>query len=197
MKLSQYARSVGVTYRTAFQWWKDGQIKGYQMPSGTIIITEEEKAHESRPECVVIYARVSSHKQAPDLERQEQRLLDYCAAKGYQVARSVKEIGSGLNDTRPKFLALLCDQSVTTIVVEHKDRATRFGFHYLETFLQMQQRRLEVVNLAETNREDLLADLTSVIYAICAKLYGQRRAKRKAEQIVKQVEETCGSSNNM
>ncbi len=101
MKLSQYAKKVGVTYRTAFQWWKDGQIKGYQMPSGTIVIIEEEEAHESRPERVVIYARVSSHKQARDLDRQVQRLLDYCAAKGHQVARSVQEIGSGLNDTRP------------------------------------------------------------------------------------------------
>lgn len=112
---------------------------------------------------MVIYARVSSHKQAPDLDRQVQRLLDYCAAKGYQVARSVKEIGSGLNANRPKFLALLQDQSITTLVVEHTDRATRCGFRYLQTFLQMQERRLEVVNLAETSREDVLADLTSVI----------------------------------
>jgi putative resolvase len=189
MKLSQYAKKVGVTYRTAFQWWKDGQIKGYQMPSGTIVITEEEGTHPSHAQRVVIYARVSSHKQAPDLDRQVQRLLDYCAAKGYQVARSVKEIGSGLNDNRPKFLALLQDQSITTIVVEHKDCATRFGFRFLETFLQMQGRRLEVVNLAETSREDLLADLSSVIYSICAKLYGQRRAKTKAEAILKQVED--------
>ncbi|HKV02051.1 MAG TPA: hypothetical protein VJQ26_07995 [Ktedonobacteraceae bacterium] len=46
------------------------------MPSGTIGITEEEQAHESRPDHVMIYACVSSHKQAPDLERQVQRLLD-------------------------------------------------------------------------------------------------------------------------
>jgi len=158
MKLSQYAKKVGVTYRTAFQWWKDGQIKGYQMPSGTIVITEEEEANVRRPQRVVIYARVSSHKQTPDLGRQVQRLLDYCAAKGYQVTRTVKEFGSGLNDHRPKFLALLTDQSIAHIVVEQKDRATRFGFRYVETFLQMQERPLEVVHLAETSREDLLAD---------------------------------------
>src|SRR5260370_22538953 len=131
MKLSQYAKKVGATYRMAFQWWKDGQIKGYQMPSGTIMITEEEEANVRRPERVVIYARVSSHKQAPDLDRQVQRLLDYCAAKGYQVARSVKEMGAGLNDNSPKFLALLQDQSITQMGVEHKDRATRFWFWYL------------------------------------------------------------------
>ena len=190
MKLSQSAKKMGVTYRRAFQWWKDGQIKGYQRPSGTIVITEEEEAKVRHPERVVMYARVSSHQQAPDLDRQVQRLLDYCAAKGSQVAHSVKEMGSGLNDTRPNFLALLQDQSMTTLVVEQKDRATRFGFRSLQTFLEMQQRRLEVVHLAETSREDFLADFTSVMYSICAQWYGQRRAKIKAEAILKQVEET-------
>jgi putative resolvase len=189
MKLSQYAKKVGVTYRTAFRWWQKGQIKGYQTPSGTIVVTEGEQLQTKKPERVVIYARVSSHKQTTDLDRQMQRLLDYCAAKGYQVARSVKEIGAGLNDHRPKFLAVLTDPSITKVVVEQKDRATRFGFRYLEALLEMQGRCLEVVNLAETNREDLLVNLTSVIYAICAKLYGQRRAKIKAETILKQVEE--------
>src|SRR5215467_8751748 len=187
MKLSQYAKMVGITYRTAFRWWQNGQIKGYQAPSGMIVVTEGEKVELRRPERVVIYARVSSHKQTADLERQAQRLLDYCAAKGYQVARSVKEIGSGLNDHRPKFLALLTDASLTRLVVEQKDRATRFGFGYVEALLEMQGRHIEVVNLAETNREELLADLTSVIYSLCAKLYGQRRAKVKAETILKQV----------
>jgi putative resolvase len=123
--------------------------------------------------------------------------VTYRTAKGDQVTRTVKEFGSGLNDHRPKFLALLTDQSITHIVVEQKDRATRFGFRYVETFLQMQERQLEVVHLAETSREDLLADFTSVIDRVCAKLSGQRRAKHKAEQIVKQGGETCGSSNNI
>jgi len=101
------------------------------------VVTEGEEIQPPRPERVVIYIRVSSHKQTPDLDRQAQRLLDYCAAKGYQVARSVKEIGSGLNDNRPKFLAMLTDQSITTVVIEHKDRATRFGFRYLEALLEL------------------------------------------------------------
>jgi putative resolvase len=93
MKLSTYARQVGVTYRTAFQWWKDGRLQGYQMPTGTIIITEEPEASRSGSSAqlssqVVIYARVSSGNQHADLERQVQRLLDYCAAKGYQVSRT-------------------------------------------------------------------------------------------------------------
>jgi putative resolvase len=193
MKLSEYARRVGVTYRTAFQWWKDGYLQGYQMPTGTIIITQEPETttvqtSPARSLEVVIYARVSSGKQREDLERQVQRLLDYCSGRGYQVVRIVKEIDSGLNDNRPKFLALLKDRSVSTLVVEHKDRATRFGFRYLEALLESQNRRIEVVNLAEGSREDLLNDLASVIYSLCARLYGQRRAKQKAEAILDQVE---------
>jgi len=134
---------------------------------------------------VVIYARVSSIKHKEYLDRQVARLEDYCAAKGYQVVRVVKEIGSGVNDSRSKFLSLLADPKVTTIVVEHKDRATRFGFRYLEVLLSQQHRTIEVVNLAENNREDLVHDLSSIVYAMCARLYGQRRAKRQQELIGK------------
>lgn len=55
-------------------------------------------------------------------------------------------MGSGINDARPKFLALLADQSVGVIVVEYKDRLTRFGFHYLDTLLTNQGRAIEIVN---------------------------------------------------
>ena len=190
MKLSQYAKKVGVTYRTAYRWWQNGDIKGYQLPSGTIVVTEGEERQESRTGQVVIYARVSSNAHRANLERQAERLEDYCAAKGYQVSRVVKEIGSGVNDNRAKFLALLEDQRIHTIVVEHKDRATRFGFRYLETLLALQGRSIEVVNLAENNREDLLQDLSSIVYSVCARLYGQRRAKRKKELIGKILAET-------
>ncbi len=188
MKLSQYAKKAGISYRTAFRWWKAGELKGYQTASKTIIITEEDQQPPVvGPTMVAIYARVSSAEHRPNLERQAERLLDYCATKGYQVQRVVKDIASGVNDSRPKFLALLEDQRVQTIVVEHKDRATRFGFRYVETLLRGQGRAIEVVNLAENNQEDLLADLASILYSFTARLYGQRRAKRKTEAIVKQL----------
>lgn len=100
----------------------------------------------------------------------------------------MKEIASGVNDSRPKLLSLLEDQTITLIVVEHQDRLTRFGFRYLDTLLQGQGRALEVVNEAQNETEDLLADLTSIIYSCTARLYGRRRAKRKTEALVKQLE---------
>ena len=77
-----------------------------------------------------------------NLERQAERLVDYCAAKSWQLSQVVKEVGSGVNDNRKRFMALLADPTITTIVIQHKDRATRFGFNYLETLLGLQNRRI-------------------------------------------------------
>jgi putative resolvase len=106
----------------------------------------------------VIYALVSSAEHKENLERQAERLLHYCTVRGYQVAQVVKEIAPGVNDSRPKLLALLKDLQATRIVVEHKDRLTRFGFRYLETLLELQGRTIEVVNVAENDNEDFSAD---------------------------------------
>lgn len=185
MKLSQYAKQQGISYRTALRWFRDGTIKGYQAPSGTIIVIEREPVVAAQK--VAIYARVSSAEHKANLERQAERLSHYCEARGYQVSQVVKEIASGVNDSRPKLLSLLKDTSITRIVVEHKDRLTRFGFRYLETLLETQGRTIEVVNIAENDKDDLIADLVAIVYSFTARLYGQRRARRKTEALVEQL----------
>jgi predicted site-specific integrase-resolvase len=190
MKLSEYAKQVGVTYETAWHWFKAGHLRGYQMATGTIIITEpvgEVPANAS--EAVVIYARVSAAENKANLDRQAERLQAYCTAKGWAVSRVVKEIGSGVNDERPKLLKLLTDAGVAVIVVEHRDRLTRFGFHYLEALLGMQGRRIEVVNQVENGRDDLMQDFVSIITSFCARLYGQRRSKRKTERLIQELQD--------
>ena len=187
MKLSQYAKQQGISYSTALRWWHQGVIRGYQAPSGTIIVETEAKPH-AREERVAIYARVSSAEHRENLERQVERLVQYCTVRGYQVAQIVKEVGSSVNDSRPKLLALLKDQRTTRIVVEQKDRLTRFGFRYLETLLAIQSRTIEVVNLAENDQEDLNADVVAIVYSFTTRLYGQRRAKRKTERIVQELQ---------
>jgi putative resolvase len=188
MKLSQYAKQQGISYRTAFRWWQAGQIKGYQAPSGTIIVTEGEKPAIPSSENVAIYARVTSREHKENLERQAERLMQYCTVRGYQVTQVIKEIASGVNESRPKLLSLLKDTSITRIVVEHKDRLTRFGFPYIETLLETQGRTIEVVNVAENDKEDLIQDVASMVYSLCARLYGQRHAKRKTERLVQELQ---------
>src|SRR5215467_7939673 len=108
MKLSEYARQVGVTYKTAYHWWQAGQLDAYQLPTGTIIV------REARPVAsgVALYARVSSADQKEAATRQMERLKEYAAARGYQVIAEVIEIASGLNDDRPKLKKLLTNPKV-------------------------------------------------------------------------------------
>ena len=102
-------------------------------------------------------------------------------------------MNTGTN-TRPKLLKLLTDPSVSVIVVEHKDRLTRFGYNYLEQLLKMQGRRIEVINLAENGKEDLIQDFVSIVTSFCARLYGQRRSKRKTERLVSELSQPSAAS---
>jgi len=81
MKLSDYARKVGVSYKTAWNWFKAGKIKGYQMDTGTIIVTEMD--NEILPQKLAVYARVSSSEKRSDLNSQAERLVDFCTARGW------------------------------------------------------------------------------------------------------------------
>jgi putative resolvase len=186
MKLSEYARQQGISYKTAWRWFKSGELDAYQTATGTVIV--QEAAKTSPAAGIALYARVSSADQKEDLQRQVERLKNYAAARGYQVNAIVQEIGSGLNDHRPKFLKVLTDASIGVIVVEHKDRGTRFGWNYIEQLLLMQGRRLEVIFPTEIDHE-LLDDFVSVITSMAARIYGKRNSTRKAEQIKRCVEE--------
>jgi predicted site-specific integrase-resolvase len=178
MKLSEYARQVGVTYKTAYQWWRAGQLDAYQLPTGTIIVREPKAVGTG----VALYARVSSAAPKDDMIRQVQRLRDYAAARGYQVMAEVTEIASGLNEERPKLKKLLTDARVGVLVVEHQDRLTRFGYGYIATLLEHQGRRVEAVFPSDTG-DELVDDCVAVITSMAARLYGRRNAKRRAAHI--------------
>ncbi len=193
MRLSAYAKKMGVTYRTAFRWWKAGRLDAYQIETGTIIVREPATAQESAS--VALYARVSSADQKEDLDRQMQRLKDYAASHGYQVSKMVSELASGLNDKRPKLMKLLTDASVGVIVIEQRDRLTRFGFTYIEQLMQMQGRRLEVIFPSETDK-DLVDDFMAVITSMASRIYGRRTSKRRAEKIQQCVEQVMKAEDS-
>lgn len=192
MRLSEYAKYIGIHYKTAWRWARAGIIKTKQLPTGTIFVEEpvkKEQRKQKKVEKVYIYTRVSAAENKSNLEAQGERLVDYCIAKGYQIHGIIKEIGSGVNDHRPKLLKLLSDRTITRIVVEHKDRLTRVGFAYLETLLELDGRVIEVVNLAEDGKEDLMQDFVSIVTSFCARLYGLRRSRRKTEKILEQLKD--------
>lgn len=192
IKMSEYAKRMSIHRRTAYRYYHSGKVKGFQDPeTGSIFLKNpfKETPIETTNK-VVLYARVSSSENKSNLDSQLERLRSYAIAKGYQIVKEVKEVGSGLNDHRQKLHKLL-EQDLDTfeiLLVEHKDRLTRFGFNYLELFLNSHKKRIEVINLVDNNKDDLVQDFVSVITSFCARIYGQRRSKRKAEKLIKELE---------
>lgn len=183
-KISQYAKLEKVTYRTIWNRVKRGLLKIEKTPNGRILIVIDENKEQE----IAIYCRVSSSENKSNLERQKQRLLDYCAAKGYRVSKVVYEIGSGLNDNRKKLESLLVDKSITKIIVEHSDRFSRFGMNYIKKLLELDGRSIEIINTHNNDRDDLMQDFVSIITSFTARLYGQRRSKRNTEKLIKELE---------
>jgi predicted site-specific integrase-resolvase len=190
MKLSEYAKQVGVTYKTAWQWWKDGQLDAYQLPTGTIIVRDRPAVATG----IALYARVSSNDQKDDAARQLERLRAYAAGRGYQVVAEVIEIASGLNDERPKLRKLLTNPRVGVIVVENRDRLTRFGYGYIATLLEHQGRRVEAIFPSDTG-DGLVDDFVAVITSMAARIYGRRNSKRRAERLRACVEQALHEEN--
>jgi putative resolvase len=188
MKLSAYAKQQGISYQTVWRMWQRGELPAHQLPSGTVIVDVPPTPLAVRPQKVAIYARVSSAEDRTSLESQAERVAAFCAAKGWHVAQVVKESGSGINDQRPQLLALLADPSISHIVVEHKDRCSRFGVAYIQTLLKTQGRELLIVNEMEEDQEDLMHDFVVIITAFCARLYGHRRASQKKTQLLAALE---------
>lgn len=186
MKLSDYAKKAGVTYKTAHRWWKAGQLKGYQIPSTGTIIIESDEPVEKEP-VALIYARVSSAEAKQNLERQAQRLTEYAIARGYRIYKVVKEIGSGLNDNRKLLNGALQDENYNIFVAEHRDTVTRFGLNYIKLLLEATGKKLEIVNDAENSKDELMQDLVSVITSFVQRIYGLRRAKRKTEKLIAEL----------
>jgi len=147
------------------------------------LILVDSPAAARPPAETVVYARVSSADQKSDLDRQVARVTVWATGQGIPMDRVVAEVGSALNGRREKFLALLRDPAVGTIVVEHRDRFARFAVDYIEAALSAQGRRLVVVDNAEVD-DDLVRDMTEILTSFCARPYGKRAAANRAARMM-------------
>jgi putative resolvase len=183
VKLAEWARVSGVHPQTAYRWFREDRmpVPARRLDSGTIWVDSPQAADAAGR--VVVYARVSSHDQRADLDRQVARLADWATANGHAVAEVVREVGSGLNGERPKLRRVLSDPSATVVVVEHRDRLARFGGDHLEAALAAQGRRIVVADEGET-ADDLVRDMIEVLTSMCARLYGRRGARNRAMRAV-------------
>lgn len=192
VKLAEWARSNGVHPQTAYRWFREDKmpVAARRLESGTIWVDSVPDDAAGR---VVLYARVSSHDQRQDLERQVARLTDWATTEGHAVGEVVTEVGSGLNGKRAKLRRVLSDPSASVVVVEHRDRLARFGVEHLEAVLGAHGRRIVVAEAGETT-DDLVRDMIEVLTSMCARLYGRRGARNRAMRALtatKQTEEVA------
>ena len=129
----------------------------------------------------MIYARVSSQKQkiSGDLDRQSQRLSEYCAKHNLYVEHIIKDVGSGLNDKRIGFnqlINLVITGKVNKVIVEHKDRLTRFQFNFIKKMYAVFGCEIIVLDDKEdvSDAEELTRDLMALLASFSGKYYGRR-----------------------
>ena len=178
MRLSEWAKSIGMSRLAAYRMFKAGTlpVKSQQMPTGRIYVFPE----PVREQTVCIYARVSSADQKADLDRQVARLSEHAAQNHMVVSEVVRETGSGLNGNRKKLERVL-RKTDSHLLVEHRDRLCRFGFDYLAAALAQDGREIYVTDSQEV-ADDIVRDLHEVIVSLCARLYGKRAAKNRAQR---------------
>ena len=194
--LRQISEKLGVSVYTVRYWVSSGKITTVRTLGGHHRITQKEldrlyAGQQTNQDInVVIYSRVSSSENKKNLESQAKRLSDYSIAKGYTIKKIIKEVGSGVNDNRKKLAELMdyvTNEPVDKVVVEHKDRLTRFGFVYLEKYFKQNTVEIEIVNESTNGKEDLMEDFVSIITSFVARLYGLRKSKRKTEKLIREL----------
>ena len=132
IKLSTYAKKFDITYKTAWNRYKKGKIIGaFLDDTGHVIIPYQEEIRINKQLNVALYARVSSRDRKKSLNNQMDKITKYAISNGYTINYSIKEIASGMNDNRKKLSNLLNKEDWDILIVENKDRLTRFGFNYM------------------------------------------------------------------
>lgn len=185
IKLSDYARLKSVSYRTAWNRFIHGKLpNAYKDEFGHVYVKLDESLENNK---TIVYARVSSNDRKNSLIEQQSRLENYAKLNGLNLIGSFKEIASGMNDTRPILNKILLREDWDILLIENKDRLTRFGFNYIKTLCESKGKKILITNTSESDKEDLMKDLISVIYSFSARMYGLRRRKNKKE-IIKFIE---------
>jgi predicted site-specific integrase-resolvase len=181
MKLSVWAKQQGLTYKTAHRMFKAGTlpIRSEQFSTGTIVVHPENPVVHR----VVLYGRAFEQE---DLAGQMNRLRAFAAARGWQVASEVTDVGGA--EERDGALKLLADSTATCVVVEHRDRLIRIGSEMIAAALGGGGRQLVAVNQTECE-SDLDRDFVDMVTSLCVRMYGKRAAKNRAEMALKAMEE--------
>ena len=200
ISIGQAAKLLGVHVQTLRNWERTGKLKPDSIsPGGTrrynqdkiLQITGKELPEIEKDERITIaYARVSSHDQKADLQRQVQVLELYCAEHGYKY-ELITDLGSGMNYYKKGLTTLIqkiLENNVRRLILTHKDRLLRFGAELIFSICETKGVEVVILNKGEEKasfEEDLAKDVLEIITVFSARLYGSR--SRKNKRIIEQL----------
>lgn len=169
VSISEAAEALGVSITTLRCWEADGKLVaehtagGHRRYDWATLRPELFRVADEAKRKTVAYARVSSHDQQADLERQKQVPELYCARQGWTF-EVIADLGSGMNDHQKglkRLLDAIIDGQIGRLVITHQDRLLRFGVELV--FASCAVKNVEVVILHQgedtTFAEDLAKDV--------------------------------------
>lgn len=194
LNIKEASSFLNVTQDCLRKWHKSGKLVPYTTAGGhrrydedmlNKFIGIETKEYNTKEIITATYARVSSNsqKQSGDLDRQSQRLSEYCANNNIYVEYIIKDVGSGLNDNRKgfnKLSDLILKKKINQVIIENKDRLTRFQYNFIKKIFNNYGCEIIVVNdTVMTDNEELTTDMMALLASFSGKYYGKRSIKNR------------------
>lgn len=187
MKANRVLKILNVTRPTLVKYVKDGTIRTTTLPNGTYDYNDEDvylKSGRTKERVSVIYSRVSTAKQKVDLENQEKTLMNWCNANGVKIAKSYKDVASGMNFDRKQFMSMLDDileYKVDAVYITYKDRLSRISFDMFQKLFGEFGCKIVVINDTEdakSNEAEIFEEIISMLHCFAMKMYSNRRKKK-------------------
>jgi len=194
LRQSEVTQKYRLSKTTLHRWLRDGKLTDHRTVGGhrrydsaeiEVLLSVSNGVTVTEKD-VAIYARCSTQKQAENLTRQHKRLIEACGDRGYRIILDCSEIASGLNDNRRQFFKIIdaaCKGEVKKVVVEHRDRLTRFGFRTIERFFKGVGCTVEILEQVEgkSEHEELVEDILTIIVSFSSRIYGARGGRKRKE----------------
>jgi len=189
LSIKQAANQLGVSVSTLRRWDETGVLVAQRTPKGhrrydlSKINPNLTRNKVEQQRKTIAYARVSSHEQKPDLQRQIEMLELYCSSQGWSF-EVISDLGSGMNYHKKGLKRLLddiLDNKIDRLVLTHKDRLLRFGAELVFALCEARQVEVVIINQGEnlSFEEELAQDVLEIITVFSARLYGSPSKKNK------------------
>jgi putative resolvase len=192
--VSQFAEMTGYSVKTLQRWDREQRLVPSRTPTNRRLYTDEHllilrgMRHQDVHRDTVVYMRVSSQAQRPDLKNQRLALEQFCTARGITVDQWIEEIGGGLNFKRRKFLEVvdsIVAGRVERLIIAHKDRLTRFGFDLVAHLAKAQNTEIVILNTESLSPEqEMVQDLMTITHCFSARLYGLRNYRKALKKAI-------------